>query len=131
MLHFAVCSSDVDVVQEDNVKIVRAGEDVNLTCTFSNVLQSKKAWFKQTMTDGKSLLIVSLFLNQPPSWNEDFEKTNRFNVIKGDDHFNLTILKIKSSDSAMYFCVVSSYYSIGMGSGTRLHVKGKFSYSLL
>ncbi len=48
MLHFAVCSSDVDVVQEDNVKIVRAGEDVNLTCTFSNVLQSTKAWFKQT-----------------------------------------------------------------------------------
>ncbi len=48
------------------------------------------------MTDGKSLLIVSLFLNQQPSWNEDFEKTNRFNIIKGDDHFNLTILKIKS-----------------------------------
>ncbi len=116
----------MDVVQEDNVKIVRAGEDVNLTCTFSNVLQSTKAWFKQT-TDGKSLLIVSLYLNQQPSWNEDFEKTNRFNVIKGDDHFNLTMLKIKSSDSAMYFCVVSSHYSIGMGSGTRLHVRGNFS----
>ncbi len=129
MLHFAVCSSDVDVVQEDNVKIVRAGEDVNLTCTFSNALQSTKAWFKQT-TDGKSLLIVSIYLNQQPSWNEDFKKTNRFNIINGDDHFNLTILKIKPSDSAMYFCVVFLYYSIGMGSGTRLHVRGNFSYLL-
>ncbi len=89
MLHFAVCSSDVDVVQKDNVKIVRAGEDVNLTCTFSNVLQTTTAWFKQT-TDGKSLQIVSSYLNQQPRWNEDFERS-RFNVIKGEDHFNLTI----------------------------------------
>ncbi len=130
MLHFAVCSSDVDVVQEDHVKIVRAGEDVNLTCTFSNVLQTTKALFKQT-TDGKSLQIVSIYLNQQPSWNEDFEKTNRFNVIKGDNHLNLTILKIKSSDSAMYYCVVSSYHIIGMGAGTRLLVRGKFSCLLL
>ncbi len=130
MLHFAVCSSDVDVVQEDHVKIVRAGEDVNLTCTFSNVVQMTKAWFKQT-ADGKPLQIVSLFLNEQPSWNVDNVKTNRFNVIKGDNHLNLTILKIKPSDSAMYFCVVSSYYNIGMGAGTRLLVRGKFSCLLL
>ncbi len=125
MLHFAVCSSDVDVVQKDNVKIVRAGEDVNLTCTFSNVLQTTTAWFKQT-TDGKSLQIVSSYLNQQPRWNEDFERS-RFNVIKGEDHFNLTILKIKPSDSATYFCVVAAHYIIGMGAGTRLLVRGKFS----
>uniref|UniRef100_A0A8C2EVQ5 Ig-like domain-containing protein n=1 Tax=Cyprinus carpio TaxID=7962 RepID=A0A8C2EVQ5_CYPCA len=115
------CCSDVDVVQEDNVKIVRAGEDVNFTCTFSNVLQATKAWIKQTAY-GKSLQIVSSYLNQPTSWNEDFEKTNRFYVIKGDDHFNLTILKVKPSDTATYFCVVSSYHMIGMGAGSRLFV---------
>ncbi|XP_043099994.1 uncharacterized protein LOC122348520 isoform X1 [Puntigrus tetrazona] len=118
----AVCSSDVDVVQEDNVKIVRAGEDVNLTCTFSKSMQSSKAWFKQT-TDGKPSQIISLYLNQQPSWNEDFVKTKRFDVSKGDDHFNLTILKTKPSDSAMYFCVVSSYHIIGMGPGTRVFVR--------
>ncbi|XP_042583091.1 uncharacterized protein LOC109059452 isoform X2 [Cyprinus carpio] len=121
-LNFRVCCSDVDVVQEDNVKIVRAGEDVNFTCTFSNVLQATKAWIKQT-ADGKSLQIVSSYLNQPTSWNEDFEKTNRFYVIKGDDHFNLTILKVKPSDTATYFCVVSSYHMIGMGAGSRLFVR--------
>uniref|UniRef100_A0A8C1S3G9 Immunoglobulin V-set domain-containing protein n=1 Tax=Cyprinus carpio TaxID=7962 RepID=A0A8C1S3G9_CYPCA len=94
--------------------------------TFSNVLQATKAWFKQ-MADGKSLQIVSSYLNQPTSWNEGFKKTNRFYVIKGDDHFNLTILKIKPSDTAMYFCVVSSYHKIGMGAGSRLLVRGKFS----
>ncbi|XP_067301356.1 uncharacterized protein [Pseudorasbora parva] len=122
------CSSDVsynvDVAQED-VKVVRAGEDVNLTCTFSNLLQSTTAWFKQT-DDGKSLQIVSFNHHQQPSWNKDFEKINRFNVIKGDNHFNLTILQTKPSDSATYYCVVSSYYSIGMGPGTRLIFKGKF-----
>ncbi|XP_048014657.1 uncharacterized protein LOC125247409 [Megalobrama amblycephala] len=114
-------TSNVDVVQKD-VKVVRAGEDVNLACSFSKLLQSTKAWFKQT-ADGKSLQIVSLYLNQQPSWNKDFEKMNRFNVIKGDGHFNLTILKTKSSDSATYYCVVASYYSIGMGAGTRLIFK--------
>uniref|UniRef100_A0A672QXG8 Ig-like domain-containing protein n=1 Tax=Sinocyclocheilus grahami TaxID=75366 RepID=A0A672QXG8_SINGR len=122
LLHFAVCSSDADIVQEDNVKLGQAGEDVNLACTFSKLLQTTTAWFKQT-ADRKNVQIVSLYLNQQPSWNEDFDKTNRFNVIKGDDHFNLTILKTKPSDSATYYCVVSSYYTIGMGAGTRLLVK--------
>uniref|UniRef100_A0A672QX27 Uncharacterized LOC107603130 n=1 Tax=Sinocyclocheilus grahami TaxID=75366 RepID=A0A672QX27_SINGR len=116
------CSSDADIVQEDNVKLGQAGEDVNLACTFSKLLQTTTAWFKQT-ADRKNVQIVSLYLNQQPSWNEDFDKTNRFNVIKGDDHFNLTILKTKPSDSATYYCVVSSYYTIGMGAGTRLLVK--------
>ncbi|XP_073692497.1 uncharacterized protein [Garra rufa] len=117
-----VCSSDVNVVQEDKVKIVRAEEDVNLTCTFSRLLQSTTAWFKQT-NEEKSLQIVSLYLNQQPTWNENFKKTNRFNVIIGDDHFNLTILKTKPSDSATYYCVVSSYYTIEMGAGTTLLVR--------
>uniref|UniRef100_A0A672QXE0 Uncharacterized LOC107603163 n=1 Tax=Sinocyclocheilus grahami TaxID=75366 RepID=A0A672QXE0_SINGR len=117
-----VCSSDVDVVQEDHVKIVRAGEDVNLTCTFSSLLQTTTAWFKQT-ADRKNVQIVSFYIKLQPSWNKDFEKANRFIVIKGDDHFNLTILKTKPSDSATYFCVVSSHYTIGMGAGTRLLVK--------
>ncbi|XP_059382387.1 uncharacterized protein LOC132117240 [Carassius carassius] len=117
-----VCSSDLDVVQENNVKIVRAGEDVNFTCTFSNVLQVTKAWFKQT-ADGKTLQIVSLYLYQPPSWNKDFEKTNRFYVIKENDHFNLTILNVNPSDTATYFCVVSAYNIIRMGAGSRLLVR--------
>ncbi|XP_056115198.1 uncharacterized protein LOC130091376 [Rhinichthys klamathensis goyatoka] len=120
-----VCSSDVssnvDVVQED-VKVVRAGEDVNLTCSFSKLLQSTRAWFKRT-SNGKSIQVVSLYLNQQPSWNKDFEKMNRFNVTKGDDHFNLIILQTKPSDSATYYCVVASYYSIGMSAGTRLFFK--------
>ncbi|XP_077084165.1 uncharacterized protein LOC143737097 [Siphateles boraxobius] len=120
-----LCSSDVssnvDVVQED-VKVVRAGEDVNLTCSFPKLLQSTKAWFKRT-SNGKSIQIVSLYLNQQPSWNKDFEKMSRFNVTKGDDHFNLIILQTKPSDSATYYCVVASYYSIGMSAGTRLFFK--------
>uniref|UniRef100_A0A672QXE5 Uncharacterized LOC107603130 n=1 Tax=Sinocyclocheilus grahami TaxID=75366 RepID=A0A672QXE5_SINGR len=70
---FFICSSDADIVQEDNVKLGQAGEDVNLACTFSKLLQT-------TTT--------------------------------------------KPSDSATYYCVVSSYYTIGMGAGTRLLVKG-------
>ncbi|XP_048041410.1 uncharacterized protein LOC125265318 [Megalobrama amblycephala] len=114
------CFTDVDVVQDD-LKIVQAGEDVNLTCNFSELLDST-VWFKQT-AERKSFQIVSLYLNQQPSWNKDFEKMNRFNVIGGDGHFNLTILNTNPSDSATYYCVVTSYYSIGMGAGTRLLVR--------
>ncbi|XP_026104788.1 immunoglobulin superfamily member 3 [Carassius auratus] len=121
-LNFRVCSSNAEVVQEDHLKIVQAGEDLNLTCTFSKLLQATTAWFKQT-ADRKNIQIVSLYLKQQPSWNEDFDKTNRFNVIKGDDHFNLTILKTKLSDSATYYCVVSSHYTVEMGAGARLLVK--------
>ncbi|XP_056317074.1 uncharacterized protein LOC130231719 [Danio aesculapii] len=115
------CSTGFDVVQEDNVKIVETGGDVNFTCKFPGLVQSIKTWFKQT-TDGKSLQIVSSYLNQQPSWNHNFEKTNRFNVANEDGYFNLTILKTKLSDSATYYCVISAYQTIGMGSGTRLLV---------
>nr|CAK03672.1 novel immune-type receptor 1m, allele 1 [Danio rerio] len=114
------CSFGVEVVQENNVKIAAAGEDVNLPCTFSRLLQATKAWFKQT-ADGKSLQIVSLYLDQIPNWNNNSE--NGFNIMKEDGYFNLTILKTKPSDSATYYCVISTAYNIGMGSGTRLFVR--------
>ncbi|XP_056317079.1 LOW QUALITY PROTEIN: novel immune-type receptor 1n [Danio aesculapii] len=117
------CSSDVEVVQKDHVKIVQAGEDVNLTCTFSSVLQLSTAWFKHT-ADGKPLQIVfNLFFAQSPIWNNNSEKMNNLNVIIGEGYSNLTILKTKPLDSATYYCVVSSYQVIGMGSGTRLIVR--------
>nr|XP_009301267.1 putative V-set and immunoglobulin domain-containing-like protein IGHV4OR15-8 [Danio rerio] len=116
------CSTDFDVVQEDNVKIVKAGWDVKFTCTFSWQIQLTKAWIKHT-TDGKSQQIVSLYGSQKPSWNPKFENTNRFNADKGDNFFNLTILKTTLSDSATYYCVVSSYQATGLVSGTRLLVR--------
>ncbi|XP_056318598.1 uncharacterized protein LOC130232650 [Danio aesculapii] len=116
------CSTDFDVIQEDNVKIVEADSDVNFTCTFPWLVQSTKTWIKQT-NNGKSLQIVSLYERQKPSWNHNLEKTNRFNVAKGELYFNLTIFKTKPSDSATYYCVVSSYQGTGMGSGTRLLVR--------
>nr|CAD59050.1 novel immune-type receptor 1c, allele 4 [Danio rerio]CAE17641.1 novel immune-type receptor 1c, allele 4 [Danio rerio] len=121
------CSTGIDVVQEDNVKIVEAGRDVNFTCIFPGHVLSTKAWFKQT-TVGKYLQIVSLDLKKQLKWNSSFEKTNRFNVTKVDDYFNLTILKTKPSDSATYYCVVSAYETIGMGSATRLLVKDAAAY---
>nr|CAI11484.1 novel immune-type receptor 1m, allele 2 [Danio rerio] len=114
------CSFGVEVVQENNVKIAAVGEDVNLPCTFSRLLQVTKVWFKQT-ADGKSLQIVSLYLDQVPNWSNISE--NRFNIMKEDGYFNLTILKTKPSDSATYYCVISTSYNIGMGSGTRLLVR--------
>ncbi|XP_056317080.1 novel immune-type receptor 1c [Danio aesculapii] len=116
------CSTGFDVVQEENVKIVEAGENVNFTCIFPGHVSSTKAWFKQT-TVGKYLQIVSLAFQQQLKWNPNFEKTNRFNVAKVNDYFNLTILKTKPSDSATYYCAVSAYQTIGMGSATRLLVK--------
>ncbi|XP_056115192.1 uncharacterized protein LOC130091374 isoform X3 [Rhinichthys klamathensis goyatoka] len=113
------CTSEVDVVQQD-LKIVQSGEDVNLTCNFSEFLEST-AWFKQT-AEGKSLKIVSVNFKQP-QWNKDFKKMDRFNVTKGDNHFNLNILKTKPSDSATYYCVVASNWKIGMGPGTRILVR--------
>nr|CAH68851.1 novel immune-type receptor 1l, allele 5 [Danio rerio] len=115
------CSSGLEVVQENNVKIAAAGEEVNLTCTFIRLVQATKAWFKQT-ADGKSLQIVSLYSNGKPIWSNISE--NHFNVMKGDGYFNLTILKTKPSDSATYYCVISTFYTFGMGSGTRLLVRG-------
>ncbi|NP_938161.2 novel immune-type receptor 1l precursor [Danio rerio] len=114
------CSSGLEVVQENNVKIAAAGEEVNLTCTFIRLVQATKAWFKQT-ADGKSLQIVSLYSNGKPVWSNISE--NHFNVMKGDGYFNLTILKTKPSDSATYYCVISTFYTFGMGSGTRLLVR--------
>ncbi|XP_056308535.1 uncharacterized protein LOC130220180 isoform X2 [Danio aesculapii] len=114
------CSFGVEVVQENNVKIAEAGEKATLPCTFSRLPQATKSWFKQR-ADGKSLQIVSSYLNKNPIWSNYSE--NRFNIMKEDGYFNLTILKTKPSDSATYYCVISTFYTVGMGSGTRLLVR--------
>ncbi|TRY58729.1 hypothetical protein DNTS_001276 [Danionella cerebrum] len=116
------CSSEMDVVQDDALKIVESGEDVNITCSFSKTERFTLAWFKQSL-DGKPSQIFASYLNEFDTWNDSFEKTNRFKVTKSDSYFNLTILQTNTLDSATYFCVISLYYNIGMGAGTRLFVR--------
>ncbi|XP_042617279.1 uncharacterized protein LOC109069094 [Cyprinus carpio] len=116
-------SDDADIVTQNHLKIVQAGESVNFTCFFPKESRSTVAWVKQRAGE-KTLLIASSYQALPAVFENNFDKHNRFFVEKDDSRFNLSITNVKESDTATYYCV-KYIYQFTFGESTDLIVKGR------
>uniref|UniRef100_A0A8C1TTS4 Ig-like domain-containing protein n=1 Tax=Cyprinus carpio TaxID=7962 RepID=A0A8C1TTS4_CYPCA len=124
LIYLSKCSSDnADVVNQNHLKIVQAGESVNFTCIFPKESRTTVAWVKQRAGE-KPLLITSSYQALPVVFENNFDKHNRFFVEKDDSRFNLSITNVKESDTATYYCV-KYIYQFTFGEGTDLIVKGR------
>uniref|UniRef100_A0A671N2G9 Ig-like domain-containing protein n=1 Tax=Sinocyclocheilus anshuiensis TaxID=1608454 RepID=A0A671N2G9_9TELE len=122
LLYLLKCSSDnADIESQNHLKIVQAGDSVNLTCIFPKESRTTVAWVKQRAGE-KPLLITSSYQALPAVFENDFNKHNRFFVEKDDSRFNLSITNAKESDTAIYYCVKYIYKFI-FGQGTDIIVK--------
>uniref|UniRef100_A0A8C1YSM0 Ig-like domain-containing protein n=1 Tax=Cyprinus carpio TaxID=7962 RepID=A0A8C1YSM0_CYPCA len=124
LLYLLKCSSDdADIVTQNHLKIVQAGESVNFTCIFPKESRTTVAWVKQRAGE-KPLLITSSYQALPVVFENNFDKHNRFFVEKDDSRFNLSITNVKESDTATYYCV-KYIYQFTFGESTDLIVKGR------
>uniref|UniRef100_A0A8C1J6K9 Ig-like domain-containing protein n=1 Tax=Cyprinus carpio TaxID=7962 RepID=A0A8C1J6K9_CYPCA len=124
LIYLSKCSSDnADVVNQNHLKIVQAGESVNFTCIFPKESRTTVAWVKQRAGE-KPLLITSSYQALPVVFENNFDKHNRFFVEKDDSRFNLSITNVKESDTATYYCV-KYIYQFTFGESTDLIVKGR------
>ncbi|KAL1271793.1 hypothetical protein QQF64_030809 [Cirrhinus molitorella] len=124
LLYLSKCRSDnADVVSQNHLKIVQAGDSVNFTCTVPKESRTTIAWVKQKAGE-KPLLIASSYQALAVVFDNDFDKHNRFFVAKDDASFNLSITDAAESDTATYYCI-KYIYKFTFGEGTDLIVKGR------
>uniref|UniRef100_A0A8C1TTA5 Ig-like domain-containing protein n=1 Tax=Cyprinus carpio TaxID=7962 RepID=A0A8C1TTA5_CYPCA len=123
LIPFVGSSDDADIVTQNHLKIVQAGESVNFTCIFPKESRTTVAWVKQRAGE-KPLLITSSYQALPVVFENNFDKHNRFFVEKDDSRFNLSITNVKESDTATYYCV-KYIYQFTFGESTDLIVKGR------
>lgn len=121
LLYLSKCRSDnADVVTQNHLKIVQAGDSVNFTCVFPRELRTSVVWVKQRVGE-KPLPIVSSYQTLPVVFGNGFEK--HFVVAKDESSFNLSITNTEESDTATYYCVIY-VYNFRLGESTDLIVKG-------
>ncbi|XP_059360582.1 uncharacterized protein LOC132098506 [Carassius carassius] len=123
LIPFLGSSVNANIVTQNHLKIVQAGDRVNLPCIFSKESRTTVAWVKQRAGE-KPLLITLSYHALPAVFENYFNKENRFFVTKDDGSFNLSITNVKESDTATYYCV-KYIYKFTFGQGTDLIVKGR------
>ncbi|XP_052416960.1 uncharacterized protein LOC127961755 [Carassius gibelio] len=116
-------SNNADVVAQNHLKIVQAGDSVDFTCIFQRDMRPSIVWVKQKVGE-KPLPIVKSFQGLPAKFENDFDKHNRFFAEQNDSSFNLRITNTEESDTATYYCVQYSY-DFKFDKVTYLIVKGK------
>ena len=124
---FCVCllgsTLKTDIQCLNGLKYADDGGTIHLNCFLSSTDVSATAWFKQTPGE-KPLLIASTFHTAEVEYNKDFDRSGRFNAVKGKSSFNLTISNAEPSDSATYYCAMADYTNIALSACTVLVLKG-------
>ncbi|KAL1271794.1 hypothetical protein QQF64_030810 [Cirrhinus molitorella] len=124
MLNISKCSSDnTDVVAQNLLKIVQAGDSVTFTCIFQRDIRTSIVWVRQRAGE-KPLVIVSSYQRLEVKFENDFDKHNRFFVTRDESSFNLSITSTEESDTASYYCVKYSF-NFKFEEGTNLIVRGR------
>uniref|UniRef100_A0A9J8B6Y7 Ig-like domain-containing protein n=1 Tax=Cyprinus carpio carpio TaxID=630221 RepID=A0A9J8B6Y7_CYPCA len=129
MLHFFIlmvniskCSSDnADIVAQNHLKIVQAGDSVNFACIFPKEPKTGAVWVKQRVGE-KPLSIASSYQGLPGKFENDFDQHKRFFFVKDDSSFNLSITNTEELDTATYYCV-KHFFTFTFGDVTDLIVK--------
>ncbi|XP_037399710.1 uncharacterized protein LOC119264812 [Pygocentrus nattereri] len=118
-------TSQIDIACLDGLKVLQDRDNISLTCSFSYFDASVIAWFKQTPGE-KPLLIASAF-GSAPEYHNDFDKSGRFNTLREQSSFTLSISNATTSDSATYYCSIAYYTDIALLGCTVLVLEGSSS----
>ncbi|XP_056317073.1 novel immune-type receptor 2b isoform X2 [Danio aesculapii] len=116
LLYLLTCMSDnAKIKAQNHVKIIQAGDAVNLTCIFPKESRTSLVWVKQIVGE-KPLLIASAYQGLAGQYENDFDKQNRFSIEKDEGSFNLSITNTEISDTATYYCIAYVYEFIFVNS---------------
>ncbi|KAK1170106.1 immunoglobulin kappa light chain-like isoform X4 [Acipenser oxyrinchus oxyrinchus] len=99
------------------------GESVTLECSVFNTHHTTQAWFKQVI--GQPPMCILKYDGQAdPTFFDKFNNKSRFQLQNNGNSLNLTILKMESSDMAIYYCGGLKDSCVFFGNGTALLLKG-------
>ncbi|KAK6487207.1 immunoglobulin kappa light chain-like isoform X4, partial [Huso huso] len=111
------------IVQPRLSVTAQLGESVTLECSVFSPQHTTQAWFKQVI--GQPPMCILKYDGQAdPTFFGEFNNKSRFQLQNNGSSLNLTILKVESSDMAVYYCAALKYSRVLFGNGTVLLLKG-------
>uniref|UniRef100_A0A673G895 Uncharacterized LOC107735930 n=1 Tax=Sinocyclocheilus rhinocerous TaxID=307959 RepID=A0A673G895_9TELE len=121
---FLVVLIDVqDIIQLNPVVSVHEGDPMVLSCFITTKQTSTTLWYKQVTGEEPRLIVSSILHSSKSQFHNEFD-SNHFDVLRGTDSFNLTIVNTVQSDWGTYYCAFSFSNIIKFGNGTHLVIKG-------
>uniref|UniRef100_A0A672QXH6 Novel immune-type receptor 5 n=1 Tax=Sinocyclocheilus grahami TaxID=75366 RepID=A0A672QXH6_SINGR len=111
------------IIQLNPVVSVHEGDSVVLSCFITTKQMSMTLWYKQVTGEQPRLIVSSILHSSKSQFHNEFD-SNRFDVLRGTDSFNLTIVNFVQSDWGTYYCAFSFSNIIKFGNGTHLVIKG-------
>ncbi|XP_050969652.1 uncharacterized protein LOC127167565 [Labeo rohita] len=111
-----------DVTQLNPVVSVHEGDPVVLPCFIKTKQINVASWYKQVTGEEPRLIACFIRHSSISQFHSEFEN-NHFDVLRGTDSFNLTIMNTAQSDSGTYYCAFSFSNIVSFGNGTRLVIK--------
>uniref|UniRef100_A0A9J7YHM8 Novel immune-type receptor 5 n=1 Tax=Cyprinus carpio carpio TaxID=630221 RepID=A0A9J7YHM8_CYPCA len=111
------------IIQLNPVISVHEGDPVVLSCFITTKQFSMALWYKQVTGEEPRLITSSVLRSSKSQFYNEFD-SNDFDVLRGTDSFNLTIVKTVQSDLGTYYCAFSFSNIITFGNGIHLVIKG-------
>ncbi|XP_041635640.1 uncharacterized protein LOC121504692 isoform X2 [Cheilinus undulatus] len=102
---------------------VSAGEDVTLECFYQEGVAVVFYWYKQSLGQKPELLSKFYKHNKNGSLIGEFQNDPRYKLEIRSGEYHLKISKVKSSDSASYYCMSGYSYIFEFKESIILHVK--------
>uniref|UniRef100_A0A8C4XBY6 Ig-like domain-containing protein n=1 Tax=Erpetoichthys calabaricus TaxID=27687 RepID=A0A8C4XBY6_ERPCA len=98
------------------------GDSVTLQGFISHSPHNNYIWFKQTFGKAPQYVLSSKADSNDSIFYNEFQKSNRFQIQKTKNSFNLSISRLEPSDMGTYYCGVVRRSDVLFGNGTELYV---------
>uniref|UniRef100_A0A3B5L6I2 Ig-like domain-containing protein n=1 Tax=Xiphophorus couchianus TaxID=32473 RepID=A0A3B5L6I2_9TELE len=110
--------------QETGFLLAHVGEKVTMRCTYEGNEPTWICWYMQTLGQKPKLMSSVFVYGTEIVFHEEFKNNSHYIIEKKGHLHYLTILDLKMSDSATYYCALSHKQVVHFGKGTTVSVKG-------
>ncbi|XP_062418077.1 immunoglobulin kappa light chain-like [Pungitius pungitius] len=124
MAHATDLKLSSPVHQEREFASVDVGDNITLQCSYGTNLGTRLSWYKQTLGQRPKLVSNFYQFDVNGTFYHEFENNPRFTMHTEKGHNHLTIIDLKMSDTATYYCAHSALYAVTFAEGTVVSVQG-------
>ncbi|XP_062418075.1 uncharacterized protein LOC119222253 [Pungitius pungitius] len=124
MAHATDLKLSSPVHQEREFASVDVGDNITLQCSYGTNLGTRLSWYKQTLGQRPKLVSNFYQFDVNGTFYHEFENNPRFTMHTEKGHNHLTIIHLKMSDTATYYCAHSALYAVTFAEGTVVRVQG-------